>query len=198
MAIVKLLDMQEQITVMLKLKFIRNRVILNITNNTQETVMFDPTEMIDILDLRSLSYYKIKKGVLQQNLSKYYHFEPVDVVCNQLNRFVNMLKKEEEESKEKYPWLDKSDKRKYMADREILDKYIDLDKSCLTKREKEEVRDLLYEYKDGFSLRDEISTCPNIEVEIDMMDKVSHFLLHHRNQKYSGQGNEKIVLPWEF
>ena len=63
-----------------------------------------------------------------------------------------------------------------MTDREILDKYIDLDKSCLTKREKEEVRDFLYEYKDAFSLRDEIGTCPNIEVEIDMMDKSPFFI----------------------
>ena len=169
-AIVKLLDSQEKVTVILKLKFIRNRATLNIINNTQETVMFDPAEMIGILDLRSLGYYKIKQGVLQQNLSKHYHFESADVVCNQFNRFVNMLKKEEEEGKEKYPWLDKSDERKIMICREILDKYIDFDKSCLTKGEKEEVRDLLYEYKDVFSLRDERGTGPNIEVEIDVTD----------------------------
>ena len=108
MAIVKLLDTQEQITVMLKLKFIRNRVTLNVTNNTQQTVTFDPTEMMGILDLSSLGYYKIKQGMLQQNLSKHYHFESADVVCDQFKRFVNMLKKEEEESKEQYPWLDKN------------------------------------------------------------------------------------------
>ena len=34
--------------------------------------------------------------------------------------------------KDKYPWLDPSDERKHMSDREILDKYVDLDKSCLT------------------------------------------------------------------
>ena len=28
--------------------------------------------------------------------------------------------------KRKYPWLDPSDERKYMTDREILEKYIDL------------------------------------------------------------------------
>ena len=84
--------------------------------------------MIGILDLESLGYYKIKQGVLQQNLSKYDHFKSADAVCNQFNIFVNMLKKENEESKEKYPWLDKIDERKYMTDREILDKYIDLDK----------------------------------------------------------------------
>ena len=41
----------------------------------------------------------------------------------------------------------------------------------MTRREKKEVRELLYEYKDAFSLRDEIGTCPNIEVEIDVTDK---------------------------
>ena len=30
---------------------------------------------------------------------------------------------------------------------------------------------MLYKYKDAFSLRDEIGACPNIEVEIDVMDK---------------------------
>ena len=40
MAIVKILDMQEQVTVMIKLKFVRNRATLKATNNTQETVTF--------------------------------------------------------------------------------------------------------------------------------------------------------------
>ena len=91
MAVVKLLDTQEQITVMLKLKFIRNRVTLNVTNNTQETVTFDPKEMIGVLDLRSFGYYKIKQGALQQSLSKHYHLETTDTVYNQFNKFVNML-----------------------------------------------------------------------------------------------------------
>ena len=30
---------------------------------------------------------------------------------------------------------------------------------------------MFYNYKDAFSLRDEIGTCPNIEVETDVMDK---------------------------
>ena len=36
--------------------------------------------------------------------------------------------------------------------------------------------DMLYKYKDVFSLRDEIGACPNIVIEIDVMDK-SPFLL---------------------
>ena len=128
--------MNEHVTNMIKLKFIRNRVTLKITNNTNETITFDKTEMIGILDLRSLGYYKIKQDVLQQNLGKHYHFESDEDICDQFNRFVNQLKKEEGISKEKYPWLDDKDEIKYMTDREILDRYINLDNSCLIKAEK--------------------------------------------------------------
>ena len=62
-----------------------------------------------------------------------------------------------------------------MSNWEILDKYVELDKSCLTDEEKKQVMDMLYKYKDAFSLRDKISTCPNIEVEIDVTDKSSFF-----------------------
>ena len=112
---------------------------------------------------------------------------------------INTLRKEEEvKSKDKYPWLDDSDERKYMSDKEILDKYIDLDNSCLTKREKKEVRSLIYEYRDAFSLQDKIGTCSNIEVEIDMTDKSPFFIrpFHAREEDKANtrQGNEKIVL----
>ena len=58
-----------------------------------------------------------------------------------------------------------------MTDQEILNKYIDLENSCLTKGEKKEIMEMLYKYREAFSLRDEIGTCPNIEVEIDITDK---------------------------
>ena len=75
----------------------------------------------------------------------------------------------------KYPWLGPSDERKCMTDREILEKCINLEKSCLTDKEKE-VMDMLYKYKKAFSLRDEIGTCPNVEVEIYVMDKSPFFI----------------------
>ena len=63
-----------------------------------------------------------------------------------------------------------------MTNREIPDKYIDLEDSCLTKWEKQKLRNLIYEYKDVFSLRDEIGTCPKIKVEIDVMDNSPFFI----------------------
>ena len=126
----------------------------------QETVIYVPKQMLGILDLRSLGYYKIKQGVLQQNLSKCYHFESAEKLCEEFNTLVNKLKKDENASgKNKYPWLEDSDERKHMTDKEILEKYIDLDNSCLTDSEMIQVRNMIYEYKDAFSLRDEIGTC---------------------------------------
>ena len=61
LAIVKMLDKREWSTAVLKLKFTRKRETLDVTNHTPETVIFDPREMIGILDLRSLAYYKIKQ-----------------------------------------------------------------------------------------------------------------------------------------
>ena len=147
---------------MLKLKVSQNLAILDVTNSGLETMIFDPNEMIGILDLRWIGCYKIKQGILQQNSGIYDRFKSADTLCGQFNRFINTLKKErKEEMQEKYPWLDPSYERKYMSDREILDKHVDLDKSCPTAAEKKQVMDLLYKHKDAFSLRDETGACPN-------------------------------------
>ena len=68
--------------------------ILDVTNISLETVIFDPKEMIRILDLSSMGYYKIKQGMLQQNLSKYNRLESADTLYEQFKRFINTLKKE--------------------------------------------------------------------------------------------------------
>ena len=45
---------------------------------------------------------------------------------------------------------------------------------------------MLYKYKEAFSLRDEIGTCPNIEVEIEVTDKSPFFIrpYHVRGKVY--------------
>ena len=111
-----MLDVKEQKTLTMKLKSIRNRAIFKVMNSTQKAVTFDPKKILGIIDLRSLGYYKIKQGVLQQNLSCRYHFESANEVCNQFNRLINTLKREEKETcdTDRYPWLDDSDERKHM------------------------------------------------------------------------------------
>ena len=94
---------------------------------------------------------------------------------------------------DKYPWLDDSDERKYMTDSEILEKYINLDNSCLTESEKVQLRDMIYKYKEAFSLRDEIGTCPNIEIDIDVTDKMPFFI-----RPYQVKEEDKRVLDKEM
>ena len=93
------------------------------TNSKHEAVTFHPKEILGIIDLRSLGYYKIKQGVLQQNLSCMYHFKSANEVCHLFNKLINTLKWEEKDTSDtdKYPWLDDSDERKHMTNREILD-----------------------------------------------------------------------------
>ena len=143
----------------------------------------------------SLGYFKIKQDILQQNLSKYYRFERAETLCKYFDKFINTLKKEREqiESEEKYPWLDSADERKYMTDQEILDKYIDLDSSCLAKEEKKKVMEMLYKYKEAFSLRDELETCPNIEVEIDVTDRFPIFI-----RPYQAKEEDKSLTDKEI
>ena len=195
MAVTKMLDAKEQKTLTTKLKFIRNRAIFRVTNSTHKTVTFDPKKIFGVLDLRSLGYYKIKQGVLQQTLSCMYHFESANKVCHQFNRFINTLKREEKETHntDKYPWLDDSDERKHMTNKEILDMYIDLKCSCLTKWEKQKLRDVLYDYKDAFSLRYEIVTCPHIKVEIDVTDNSPFFI-----RPFHAKEEDKEVLDKEM
>ena len=50
MAMVKILDMKTQTTNMIKLKFIWNKVVLKITNKMRETITFDRTDMMGVLD----------------------------------------------------------------------------------------------------------------------------------------------------
>ena len=42
------------------------------------------------------------------------------------------------------------------------------------------VMDMLFKYKEAFSLRDEIGTCPNIEVEIEVADESPFFIRPYR------------------
>ena len=80
-----------------------------------------------------------------------------------------------------------------MTDRKILEKHINLDSSCLTESEKIQVGDMIYEYREAFSLRDEIGTCPNIEINIDVTDQTSFFI-----RPYHVREEDKRILDKEM
>ena len=97
----------------------QNKAVLDIKNAGQDTMILNPKEMIGIVDIRSLGHYKIKQGILQQNLRKYYRFEKSSKLCKYFNKFVFTLKKDREQttSVDKYLWLRPDDERRNMTDR---------------------------------------------------------------------------------
>ena len=105
MAIIKIIDGDTYSTLLIKLKSTCNRAILDMMNKGKDTMILRPEEMIGIIDLRSLGYYKIKQGILQQNLCRYYRFEKAEKLSEYFNKFVNTLKEEREQKSltDKYP-----------------------------------------------------------------------------------------------
>ena len=80
-------------TLLIKLKFTHNKAILDVKNTGKDTMILRPEEMIAIVDIRSLGYYKIKQGILWHNLSKHYRIEEAEKLCEYFNKFVDTLKK---------------------------------------------------------------------------------------------------------
>ena len=120
LAIIKIIDRKTNSTLLIKLKFTFNKAVLDIKKAGKDTMILNPKEIIGIVDIRSLGYYKIKQGILQQNLSRYYRFEEASKLRECFNKFVDTLKdREQTTSVNKYPWLDPEDERRYMTDRHI-------------------------------------------------------------------------------
>ena len=87
LAIIKIVDEGNYSTLLIKLKFTCNKAVLDIKNAGRDTMILRPKEMLEIVDIRSLGYHKIKQGILQQNLSRYYRFEEAKKLCEYFNKF---------------------------------------------------------------------------------------------------------------
>ena len=84
-----------------------------------------------------------------------------------------------------------------MTDEDILDKYIDLSNSDLNEKEKNTLMNIVKEHKKAFSLRDEIGKCPNIKIDIDVIDDspffVRPFLIHKEDKPLMEKYMAKLV-----
>ena len=63
LAIIKIIDGGTYSTLLLKLKFTCNKAVLGMKSAGKDTMILRPEEMIGIVDIRSLRYYKIKQGI---------------------------------------------------------------------------------------------------------------------------------------
>ena len=134
--------------------------------------------------------------MLEYNLGEYYEFasfNKLTTVYEDMKLAKYQIKQKEEarkgrkrkveepekvavELEDPYPWLPADDKRRKMSDDEIIEKFVDLTESDLTNEEKDEFIEILKEHRDAFSLRDEIGECPNIRIDIDVIDDSPFFV----------------------
>ena len=94
---------------------------------------------------------------------------------------------------DKYPWLDPDDVRRNMTEKEILQMKLDLKDSILDEKEKEEFLMKVEQFTDVFSLRDEIGTCPFIEVHLKLKDEIPFFV-----RPYPMREEQKKVIQKEM
>ena len=150
---------------------------------------------VGILDLRSIGYFKVgcHKMVNMAESSKafkMYHYQQikcetkteVDQYMRITGRsssekgkgFQNNVKQIDPQQKSD-PYPD-DDPRRYQSDEEIMYEKIDLSNSALSRKEKVRLMKMLIKYRDTFSLRDEIGECPNLEVDIKVIDESRFFV----------------------
>ena len=94
---------------------------------------------------------------------------------------------------DKYPWLESDDIRRIMTESEILRMKLNLKDSMLDKKGKEEFLKNVEQFTDIFSLRDEIGTCPFIEVHLRLKDETP-FLV----RPYPMREEQKKVIQKEM
>ena len=94
---------------------------------------------------------------------------------------------------DKYPWLDPDDIRRNMTDKEILQMKLNLKDSVLDEKGKEEFLEKVEQFTDVLSLRDEIGTCPFIEVHLKLKDKTPFFV-----RLYPMREEQKKVIQKEM
>ena len=197
-AVMKIVQGNRALTV--KCKIQKNLGVLDIINTSEAPIIFSKNIAIGIVDIRSLGFFNIRHCTLQYNLS---------VQLPQFNKMINRhaskprpkqtckaashAKHARSAEPDQYPWLDSKDPRRNMTDEQILCKYIDLSKSTLDEHGKAVLMDIILEHKKAFSLRDEIGECPNIKIDIDVIDDSPFFV-----RPFPISEEDKPIMDWQM
>ena len=175
-----------------KLQLYHGELQVKCTNATpNKKLVFKAGEVIGYLDLRSLGYFQLPRISLQRNIQQYFRILDEDQTIDCFNfiqdKVIDVPLKQRLPAKmdtdtnqrtknDPWPWLDDDDPRRKMTDKEIIHKYVDLSESDLDDQQKALVYKTIMKFKEAFSLRDEIGTCPFMEVHLDIRDKSPFFL----------------------
>ena len=169
----------------IEIEFENNRCCIEIHNISNSTAEFLYRQEMAYFDARS-------KGLVQTNNSKHFPIDqylhdrmtpaslspsplayekpihPAEMPC--------ITTRTELPADDKYPWLDPDYIRRNMTDKEILQMKLNLKDSVLDEKGKEEFLEKVEQSTDIFSLRDEIGTCPFIEVHLKLKDETPFFV----------------------
>ena len=193
----------------IEIEFENNHCCIEVHNTSDLTVEF--------LHGQEMAYFDARlKGLVQINNSKhfpidqYFHdrmtpatlspsplaykkpIHPTEMPCITTTELPvdNMTKSTPDD---KYPWLDRDDIRRNMTDKEMLQMKLNLKDSVLDDKEKEEYLTKVEQFTDIFSLRDEIGTCPFIEVHLKLKDETPFFV-----RPYPMREEQKKVIQKEM
>ena len=206
-AIAKINHGNSMLTVRIKLQ--NNVAVVDIINTSNRVLHFCREKAMGIVDIRSLGYYTIRHCVLEYNLSSDFTFANFNKLASAYEdmkiakakwRMKDRAKGSNSDPKkvkvdleDPYPWLPKDDPRRNMSDEEILRKFVDLSKSNMTDEEMEELMELILDHRDAFSLRDEIGECPNITIDIDVIDDSPFFV-----RPFPISQEDKPIMDWQM
>ena len=172
----------------IEIEFESNRCCIKIYNTSNSTVEFLHRQEMAYFDARS-------NGLVQTNnlkhfpIDQYLHnrmtpatlspsplayekpIHPAEMPCITTCTELPADDTNKSTSDDKYPWLDPDDIRRNMTDKEILRMKLNLKDSVLDEKGKEEFLEKVEQFTDIFSLKDEIGTCPFIEVHLKQKDE---------------------------
>ena len=193
----------------IEIEFENNHCCIEIHNTSDSTVEFLHGQEMAYFDARS-------KGLVQINNSKHFPIDqylhdrmtpatlspsplaykklihPAEMPCITTCTELPIDDTNKSTPDNKYPWLDPDDIRRNMTDKEILQMKLNLKDSVLDEKGKEEFLEKVKQFTDVFSLRDEIGTCPLIEVHLKLKDETPFFV-----RPYQMREEQKKVIQKE-
>ena len=196
--------------------FHNNATVIAFKNNSEFLQSIRKGQVIGYLDMRSKdgSLAKMQWLIPMTHQSHDYIFyshsfasaiEPhplaTEEIGKQLNNrleiwktpIIDKRKPDKLNDNDPFPWLDKTDPRQKLTDRQILENKIKLDKSILSKEQQTEFFDMLIKKREAFSLRDEIGTCPYFEVRLQLCDETPFFV-----RPYAIREEQKTIVQREM
>ena len=194
----------------IEIEFENNQCCIEVHNTSNSIVEF--------LYGQEMAYFDTKsKGLVQTNNSKHFPIDqylhdrmtpatlsptplayekpihPTEMPCITTCTELSVDDANKHTPDDKYPWLESDDIRRNMTDSEILRMKLNLKDSVLDKKGKEEFMKNVEQFNDIFSLRDEIGTCPFIEVHLKLKDETPFFV-----RPYPMREEQKKVIQKEM